>query len=151
MKKIKIGDRIPDFSLYNQDGKLMNMHELIGHPMVIYFYPKDDTPGCTREACAFRDDFHQFTELDVTVFGISNDSIASHKQFKEKYKLPFDLLADDENKVRKTFGVPADLFGLIAGRGTYVIDGQGVVRHVFNNQFNFKKHVSEAIKVIKEL
>jgi len=151
MKKIEIGDRVPNFSLLNQEGKLINIRKFIGKPLVIYFYPKDDTPGCTREACAFRDHHHQFTDLGVTVFGISDDSVSSHKKFKQKYLLPFDLLSDEGNIVRKTFGVTPDLLGLIPGRSTYVIDNQGVVCQIINNQINFKKHVSESIQIIKKL
>ena len=148
MGKIKIGDRIPDFSLLNQDGKLIEIVKYIGKPMVIYFYPKDDTPGCIKEACSFRDEFHRFSDVGVLVFGISSDSVESHKKFNAKYHLPFDLLADEGYKIRKVFGVPYNLFGMIPGRVTYIVDNEGIVRHVFNNQLNATKHVEESLTII---
>lgn len=149
MSKIKIGDSVPHFKLMNQSGKWIDIKFYIGNPMIIYFYPKDDTPGCTREACTFRDEYNHFSEANVNVFGISDDSVTSHKKFKLKYNLPFDLLSDENNTIRKTFGVPADLFGLIPGRVTYVIDKYGIVRHIFNNQLNSRKHIKESIRIIK--
>ncbi|NJN25800.1 MAG: peroxiredoxin [Cyclobacteriaceae bacterium] len=151
MKKIGVGDTLPVFCLYNQDGKLIDIGLLIGRPLVIYFYPKDDTPGCSRQACSFRDEYHQFTDAGVKVFGISADGIDAHKNFKEKYRLPFDLLSDIENKVRKLLGVPSDLFGFIPGRVTYVIDRKGIVKHIFNNQINATKHVEESLRMIAEI
>ena len=148
MVKIKIGDRIPDFSLLNQDGKLIEIVKYIGKPMVIFFYPKDDTPGCIKEACSFRDEFHRFSDVGALVFGISSDSVESHKKFNTKYHLPFDLLADEGYKIRKAFGVPYNLFGMIPGRVTYIVDNQGIVRHVFNNQLNATKHVEESLTII---
>ncbi len=151
MKSIEIGDSIPPFRLLNQANKAVDIASYIGHPMVIYFYPKDDTPGCTREACSFRDEFHRFADARVTVFGISADSPSSHAAFKAKYNLPFDLLSDDGNKVRTKFGVPSSLFGLFAGRVTYVVDRKGVVAGLYNSQLNVTKHVDEALSVIKAL
>jgi len=149
MGKVKVGDRVPFFSLPNQDGRMVDLSDYIGKPIVVFFYPKDETPGCIKETCAFRDSHDQFIEAGVTVFGISADTIDSHKSFKLKYKLPYDLLSDENNKVRKTFGVSADLFGLIPGRVTYIIDNHGIVRRIFNNQLNFKKHVDESLKMIE--
>ena len=149
MSTLKIGDRIPDFKLLNQEGKLIEIVKYIGKPMVIYFYPKDDTPGCTREACSFRDEFHRFSDLGVLVFGISSDSVASHEKFKIKYSLPFDLLADEGNAVRKQFGVPTNLFGMVPGRVTYIVDNQGIIRHIFNNQLNVTKHLEESLTIIE--
>lgn len=146
MGKIQKGDQLPKFKLLNQDGKIVDITSFIGDPMVIYFYPKDDTPGCTKEACTFRDEFHRFSDNGIRVFGISADTVESHKKFKLKYRLPFDLLFDEGNKVRNTFGVPSDLFGLIPGRVTYIIDNKGIVIHIFNNQMNASKHVSESLK-----
>lgn len=145
MKKIAVGDTIPTFSLKNQNGETVTIGANLKQPMVIYFYPKDDTPGCTKEACAFRDEFEKFTDLGTMVIGISADSVASHKNFAEKYNLPFMLLADTENDVRKMFGVPKNLF-LIPGRVTYVVNKQGIVTYVFNSQLNAEKHIKIALE-----
>ncbi len=149
MSKIRIGDRVPNFRLLNQEGVEINITSFIGKSMVIYFYPKDDTPGCTRQACSFRDEFHRFTDANVTVFGISADSPSSHAAFRAKYKLPFDLLSDEGNKVRAMFGVPSDMFGLIAGRVTYIVNSHGIVTGIYNSQLNVTKHVDEALKVLE--
>ena len=149
MSTLKIGDRIPDFKLLNQEGQLIEIVKYIGKPMVIYFYPKDDTPGCTREACSFRDEFHRFSDLGVLVIGISSDNVESHEKFKIKYRLPFDLLADEGNTVRKQFGVPTNLFGMVPCRVTYIVDNQGIIRHIFNNQLNATKHVEESLTIIE--
>jgi len=150
-QKVRIGDRVPDFRLLNQDGQLIDIRSQLGKPIIIYFYPKDNTIGCTKEACAFRDDYHQFSKAGVKVFGISADTVESHRKFRIKYRLPFDLLSDENNKVRNAFGVQADLFGLIPGRVTYVIDGKGVIRHTYNNQMNATKHVDESLRILKKL
>jgi len=147
---IQVGDKAPDFTLKSQAGESVSLNDFAGKPVIVYFYPKDDTPGCTAEACAFRDSYEVFQAAGATVIGISSDSTDAHQKFSSKYQLPFLLLSDQGNRVRKTFGVPATL-GLLPGRVTYVIDQAGVVRHVFNSQFNFKGHVEEALRVLKEL
>jgi len=149
--KLEVGDTIPTFTLENQEGNEFNIDVYRGkRKMVVYFYPKDDTPGCTKEACKFRDEFEAFTDLDVEVIGISADDVASHKKFARKYKLPFTLLADTKNEVRKLFGVPKSMLGLIPGRVTYVIDKNGIVIHIFNSQFGAEKHIKEALTKFKE-
>ncbi|MBI9041234.1 peroxiredoxin [Lutibacter sp.] len=150
MKIIEIGDKVPSFSLKDQNGNSFNIENEIGKRMVIYFYPKDDTPGCTKEACKFRDDFESFNDLGALVIGISADSVASHKKFKEKYNLPFTLLADIDNKVRALFGVPKSML-FLPGRVTYVIDKKGIVRYIFNSQFGAEKHIENALEKLKEL
>jgi len=150
MRKIEIGDQVPNFSLRDQNNKIFNIADNIGKPMVIYFYPKDDTPGCTKEACKFRDEFENFTDLGAIVVGISADTVESHKIFEEKYNLPFILLADTENKVRSLFGVPKNLF-LIPGRVTYVIDKRGVVQYIFNSQLGAEKHIENSLKKLEEI
>jgi len=115
---------------------------------VIYFYPKDDTPGCTKEACSFRDSFEEFTDRNVEVVGISADSVESHLNFANKYNLPFSLLADTENKVRNLFGIKGNLMGLIPGRVTYVINKEGVVVYVFESQLKATKHIDESLKAL---
>ncbi|MEE9348956.1 MAG: peroxiredoxin [Flavobacteriaceae bacterium] len=148
---LKIGDKLPNFTLKDQDGNDFTSANYIGKKaMVIYFYPKDDTPGCTKEACAFRDEFEVFTDLNAMVIGISSDDVASHKKFALKYKLPFTLLADTKKEVRKLFGVPS-FMGAIPGRVTYVINKQGEVAYVFNSMRKAEKHISEAKKILEEL
>jgi peroxiredoxin Q/BCP len=141
----------PDFTLNDQDGKPVTLSGFRGQKnVVVYFYPKDDTPGCTKESCAFRDQFTAFSDIGAEVLGISSDSEASHKAFAEKYRLPFRLLSDRGAKVRSAFGVPPT-FGLLPGRVTYVIDKQGVIRHAFNSQIQATQHVDEALQVLKQL
>ena len=149
MKKIEVSDTVPSFKLKDQDGKVFEVNNTIGKPMVIYFYPKDDTPGCTKEACKFRDDFELFSDLEALVIGISADSVESHKKFEQKYNLPFILLADTKNEVRQLFGVPKSIF-ILPGRVTYIIDEKGIVKYVFNSQFNAEKHIEIALQKLKE-
>jgi thioredoxin-dependent peroxiredoxin len=149
MASLKVGDRVPSFSLSSQAGTIVNSSDFIGKkPVVIYFYPKDDTPGCTAESCAFRDSHEVFTEAGVEVIGISADSPESHRQFATKYNLPFTLLSDKDNQVRKLFGVPSTLF-VLPGRVTYVIDREGIIRHIFDSMLDFKAHVTESLKTIQ--
>ena len=148
---VQVGDRAPAFTLPNQSGTSVNLSDWLGQkPIVLYFYPKDDTPGCTAESCAFRDSYEVFQEAGAEVIGISADNPASHQQFATKYRLPFTLLSDTDNRVRKLYGVPATLF-ILPGRVTYVIDRQGIVRHIFDSQLDFNGHVQEALKVLKSL
>ena len=142
---VKVGDRAPDFSLPDAEGKPFRLSERRGRtPVVLYFYPKDDTPGCTREACGFRDQYEEFHRLGAEVVGVSSDSSASHQRFAAKHRLPFTLLADEGGAVRKLYGVPATL-GLLPGRVTFVIDREGIVRHVLNSQLDFRRHITEAL------
>lgn len=148
---IKVGDTAPDFTLSSQSGTLISLKDFLGKKcVVVYFYPKDDTPGCTKESCAFRDQYEVFNSAGAEVIGISADSPESHQRFAAKYQLPFSLLSDNGNQVRKLYGVPAS-FGLLPGRVTYVIDQQGIVQNVFNSQFNFKGHIEESLKIIQQL
>ena len=116
--------------------------------MVIYFYPKDDTPGCTKEACSFRDSYEKFTDKNIEVIGISSDDVQSHKNFADKYNLPFTLLADTNNEVRNLFGVKGNIFGLIPGRVTYVVNKSGKIIFIYDSQFKAEKHIEESIKAI---
>ena len=131
---------------------MFDINSLIGKKnMAIYFYPKDDSPGCTAQACAFRDQFEVFSEADAAIIGISSQSVQSHKEFAEKHRLPFTLLSDEGNKIRKRFGVPSNLLGLLPGRVTYVVDKSGSVIYTFNSQLEYEKHVNEALRILKEL
>jgi peroxiredoxin Q/BCP len=146
---IRAGDAAPDFTLPKQDGSTVRLQELIDRgPVVLYFYPKDDTPGCTKEACSFRDAYEDFKDAGAEVVGVSSDSAGAHKAFADKHRLPFTLVSDEGGKVRKLYGVPSTL-GLLPGRVTYVIDRKGIVRHVFNSQLNPTKHVREALDALK--
>ncbi|WP_346433192.1 peroxiredoxin [Lutimonas zeaxanthinifaciens] len=146
---VQVGDQVPSFKLQNQHGELFDLNTFKGNTaMVIYFYPKDDTPGCTKEACSFRDSYEAFTDKNIKVIGISSDDVESHKNFAEKYNLPFTLLADTENEVRDLFGVKSNAFGLIPGRVTYVIDKKGEIIFMYQSQLNAKKHIEEALKAI---
>jgi len=150
-RQLSVGDAAPDFSLPAQKGGVVNLRNLLStSEVVLYFYPKDNTPGCTAEAKAFRDSYSVFKEMGAEVVGVSSDSVESHKDFASRCDLPFTLLSDPGGKVRKLYGVPSTL-GVLPGRVTYVIDMQGVVRHIFNSQFNATKHVEEAIGVLRSI
>ena len=149
--KVEVGSIAPDFSLPTQSGEQVDLMNFIGErPIVLFFYPKDDTPGCTKQACTFRDDYEGFGNLDAEVIGISSDSVESHRSFAAKHDLPYALLSDEESKVRKLYGVPNTL-GLFPGRVTYIIDREGIVRHVFSSQLGAEKHVEEAIKALQSI
>jgi peroxiredoxin Q/BCP len=146
---LKVGQFIPGFALYDQDGKIFNSSELVGKkPLVIFFYPKDYTPGCTAEVCSFRDSYEEFTELGAEVIGISSDSENTHRKFVSKYRLPFTLLADRENKVSGLFKVKRNFFNLLPGRETYVVSKEGVILFVFNS-VNATLHMKKALNALK--
>lgn len=152
MNEVKVGSTIPAFTLPDQNGNLFDINTIIGKKnLVIYFYPKDDSPGCTAQACAFRDQFEVFSDADAVIIGISSQSVKSHKEFAEKHRLSFTLLSDEGNKIRKLFGVPTNLFGLLPGRVTYVTDKSGKVIYTFNSQLQAEKHVDEALRILKEV
>ena len=148
---IEVGDKAPDFTLPSQSGEQVRLQDRLGQGVVVlYFYPKDETSGCTREACAFRDSHEVFTDAGAEVIGVSSDSVDKHASFATHHKLPFTLLSDKGGKVRKAYGVPAAL-GFIPGRVTYVIDRDGTVRHVFNSMTNINGHVKDALEVVRQL
>lgn len=152
MSSLKANDRVPEFTLKDQHGADFVLGAALGEKaLVIYFYPKDETPGCTAEACAFRDDYEAFVQAGAEVIGISADSVGSHERFAANRRLPFVLLSDPDNAVRKRFGVPTTLFGLFPGRVTYVVDKTGLVRHVFDSQLRATRHVEEALRIVKGL
>jgi thioredoxin-dependent peroxiredoxin len=149
--KVDAGSKAPTFTLPSQSGEMVSLEDFIGtKPVVLFFYPKDDTPGCTKEVCAFRDRFEGFRRVDAEVIGISSDSVDSHDRFAAKHDLPFTLLSDEGGKVRRLYGVP-NAFGLFPGRVTYVIDEEGVVRHVFSSQLGVEQHVEEALKALQSI
>ncbi len=149
---LKPNDRAPDFTLDDQDGKPVRLSELWAKgPVVLFFYPKDDTAGCTAEACAFRDNYDAFQTAGASVVGISSQGVASKKAFATKNGLPFLLVSDPGGRVRGEFGVKGNFLGLIDGRETFIIGQGGVVRHVFNSQIQPLKHVTEALAVLSAL
>jgi peroxiredoxin Q/BCP len=148
---LAIGDKAPDFSLPSHDGKSVSLSGLLGKStVVLFFYPKDDTPGCTVEACTFRDQYDAFAEAGAVVLGVSSDSGESHQRFASKHKLPMTLLTDAGGKVRALYGVKKTL-GLLPGRATFVIDREGRVQHMFVSQLRVKDHVAEALEAVKRL
>ena len=148
---IQVGDAAPDFDLPDASGRRVRLSDFKGRRgVVLYFYPKDETPGCTKEACSFRDRYEDFREAGAEVIGVSSDGGEAHTKFASKYNLPFVLVTDRGGVVRSEYGVPATL-GLLPGRVTFVIDKQGIVRRTFNSQFQATKHVSEAIEALRAM
>ncbi len=148
---IKVGDKAPDFTLPAQDGTNVSLKDFAGKKaVVLYFYPRDNTPVCTKEACSFRDQYEVFGQKDTEVLGVSADSVESHKDFASAQHLPFKLLSDKDNVLRKAYGV-ASTMGLMPGRVTYLIDKDGIVRLVFNSQLDSQKHVDEALRVLADI
>lgn len=149
---VKVGDTAPDFTLFSQTGTPVSLKDFRAKKaVVLYFYPKDDTPGCTAESCGFRDNYQTFIDAGAEVLGVSGDSQESHQKFAQKYNLPFTLLSDTGNQVRKAYGVPAAAFGLLPGRVTYVIDKDGVIKHIFNSMMNFQGHIQESLQTLQTI
>jgi len=147
---LKVGDKIPEFSLTDQSGNKRTNKQLKGKPYVLFFYPKDDTPGCTIEACGFRDKYDLFKVLGAEVWGVSNADSSSHLDFANKNNLQYPLLCDTDNLLRRTIGVPKFL-GLLEGRVTYIIDSEGTIRHIFEDLLNGPAHIKEALRTLKEI
>ncbi len=146
-----VGEPAPDFALPSVSGETVRLSDFRGKAeVVLFFYPKDNSPACTLEACSFRDSHEAFREAGAEVIGISADSADSHRRFSERFRLPFVLLADVDGAVRAQYGVPRTL-GLFPGRVTYLIDRDGIVRHIFSSQFQPWRHVTEALKILEGL
>ena len=149
--RTEAGDKAPDFTLRSQTGQAVSLSDYLGKKaVVLFFYPKDMSPGCTKEACAFRDAYEDFKDAGAEVIGVSSQSEESHSIFSLKYNLPFILLVDEGAEVRKRYGVPSSL-GMIPGRVTYVIDKKGTVVHLFSSQTDIDGHVKEALRVLRSL
>lgn len=148
-RKLNVGDHLPHFIMNNENHEPIDISSFTGRYLILFFYPKDDTPGCVKEACSFRDSFKDLEDAGAIVFGVSADTPDSHMQFKSKFKLPFPLLSDTGNELRKLLGVPFDLFGLLPGRVTYIFDPEGRLIHMFKSQLAPEKHVKEALKIIR--
>ena len=148
---LRVGEPAPDFALPSATGETVRLSDFRGKAeVVLFFYPKDNSPACTLEACSFRDSHEAFREAGAEVIGISADSADSHRRFSERFRLPYVLLADVDGAVRARYGVPRTL-GLFPGRVTYLIDRDGIVRHIFSSQFQPWRHVPEALKILEGL
>jgi peroxiredoxin Q/BCP len=151
MTTIRVGDRIPDLTVRIQRGDELSLADFRGQRwLVIFFYPRDGTPVCTREACSFRDAYEEFVDAGAVVIGISSDSDDSHRAFAAQHRLPFHLVSDADGRLRQAFGVPRTL-GLLPGRVTYVVDPDGIVRHIFRSQLAAERHVQEALETVRKL
>jgi peroxiredoxin Q/BCP len=149
--KVSVGDPAPDFTVTSHDGQEIRLSDYRDKKVVVlFFYPKDGSPICTKEACAFRDAFEDFVDAGAVVIGVSGDSAASHREFAAAHRLPFVLVSDDDGSLRRAYGV-AKTMGLLPGRVTYVIDQEGILRLAFSSQMSADRHVREAMKVIQEL
>ncbi|MGP6220389.1 peroxiredoxin [Caldiplasma sukawensis] len=144
---LNAGDELPEFETVDQDGNNINSKNIVGKPSVIYFYPKDNTPGCTTEACEFRDNMNMFKDKGVDVYGVSTDSKESHKKFQEKYGLNFRLLVDKEKEISKKFGVLNDK---TAKRTTFIVGPDGKIKYVFKS-VSPKGHSMQVYEKMKEL
>jgi thioredoxin-dependent peroxiredoxin len=147
MGKLKSGDKAPAFNAKNQDGKMISLNDFNGKKLVLYFYPKDDTPGCTAEACSLRDNYDQLIKSGYAVLGVSKDSEKSHRKFIDKHKLPFDLLSDEDGAVCEAFGVwglkkfmGKEYMGI--SRTTFVIDEKGNIAEVIE-KVDTKNHAAQ--------
>lgn len=145
---MEIGTTLPAFELLDESGNVRSDAEFRGNPVVIYFYPKDDSPGCTKQACSFRDAFTEFESVNATVIGVSKDDPAQHKLFKEKHRLPFTLLSDPNDNLHTKFGVKPAFFGLLRGRETFVFGADGKLKHKFSSHVNMNAHISEALEAL---
>lgn len=150
---LEVGQKAPQFKLKNENGDLVSLSDLKGKKVVLYFYPKDDTPGCTKEACSFRDEFPKFGKLDAVILGVSADSVESHKKFIKKYNLPFSLLSDEKKETLEKYGVwkQKSMFGkkyMGIVRTTFVIDENGIIKKIFENVkvADHEKEVLDALK-----
>ena len=147
---LQVGDKAPDFTLPDQSGAPVRLSDRLGERVVVlYFYPKDNTPGCVAEACSFRDSYESFSDAGADVIGVSSDTVESHEKFSGRHELPFTLLSDRDRAVRKQYA--ATTLGIVPGRITYVIDKGGVVRHAFSSMRNIGGHVDDALVVVKQL
>ncbi len=150
MTKVGVGDKAPNFTLQSGNGETVSLSDFLGKKhVVLFFYPMDESPVCSRQAEAFRDSYEAFKQMDAEIIGVSSQSEESHKQFAKHHNLPYILLSDPNNSVRKLYGVSSTL-GVVPGRATYVIGKDGIVLHVFSSQFQPAKHAMEALEVLKK-
>ncbi len=148
---LRIGDPAPDFEFPSATGAMTRLSDFRGKSeVVLFFYPKDNSPACTVEACSFRDSYEAFREAGAEVIGVSSDSADSHGRFARRFRLPFALVSDADGALRARYGVPRTL-GLFPGRVTYLIDRDGIVRHIFSSQFLPHRHVPETLRILESL
>ena len=152
MSELRIGDRVPSFTLPDQNGNPFHLEDALARgPLVLFFYPKDDSPICTAEACGFRDASADFLAAGAVVAGVSSGDSASHRRFADKHSLQFPLLADEGGALRRKLGMPRAMLGMLESRVTYVIDREGILRHRFEAMLSASKHVAEALKTVRAL
>lgn len=152
---VNVGDAAPDFTLPTDGNGSLSLSELRGKKVILYFYPKDDTPGCTTEACAFRDDYPNFTDIGAEVIGVSKDSTAAHDRFKTKHGLPFPLVSDTEGTLCEAYGVWKEKMNygkkyMGIERSTFLIDGNGVIRNIWR-KVKVKAHAEEVLSAVRAL
>ncbi|GHG94726.1 peroxiredoxin [Comamonas sp. JC664] len=151
-KLLKQGDAVPDITLTGANRQPVRLRDLVGQKvLVVYFYPKDDSPGCTAQACSLRDQYEDFVAAGADVVGISGDSSESHEGFATKHRLPFKLLSDERGEAREAFGVSTSFLGLLPGRVTFVVDRSGIVRDSFESQIRVGEHVRRALDLVRTL
>lgn len=152
MSALQVGDRVPTFTLPDQDGTPFRLEDALARgPVVLFFYPKDGTPGCTAEVCSFRDASEEFVAAGAVVAGVSSDDVSSHRQFADRHALKYPLLSDEGGALRARLGVPRGMLGFMDGRVTYVIDRGGILRHRFDAMLRATKHVDEALATVRSL
>ena len=148
---MKEGQKVPHVVFEDQNKASKDIYDLFMNEFtILFFYPKNNTPGCTKEVCAIRDNYSDFNNYSVSLFGVSADSYSSHASFISKHQLPFPLISDREGKLRKAFQVKTELFGLLPGRVTYILNKEGVVQKIIESQFNPQKHITESLEFLSK-
>ncbi|QSQ12865.1 peroxiredoxin [Myxococcus landrumensis] len=151
-KMLQQGDALPDVTLMGAGNQPVRLRDLAGrNVLVVYFYPRDDSPGCTVQACGLRDQYEDFVAAGAEVIGISSDSVSSHQGFAAKHRLPFILLSDEKGQAREAFGVGGSFLGLLPGRVTFVVDRQGIIRDSFESQIRVGEHVRRSLELVRSL
>ena len=148
---LKVGNKFPDFKLIDDTGETFQLYKDTNTSfLVLYFYPKDETPGCTKQACYFKDYYDEFKELDCEIIGISSDDETSHEKFKTNYNLPFKLLSDQHSKLRKDIKLPKDFFGLSHGRITFLLNSKSEILFIHRSSLKMKSHIKEVLEFLNE-
>ena len=149
---VDIGDVFPDFILNDENGDEFDLkRDFTNSYLVLYFYPKDETPGCTKQACYFKDNYDDFKEIDCEIIGISSDNETSHRSFKTNYNLPFKLLCDQDSKLRKEIQLPKDFFGLSPGRITFLLNSKNEILFIHRSSLKMKSHIKKVLDFLNEI